>query len=337
MAGQLQLQARVLRKSLASTSIAALSSIPPIQIRHHATVKGIPPSMLACQLVAHNEPHQIRRIPTPRSLSAHDILLKVAVASLCHSDLEYHCGALHSKPPVTASHEGTGVVVATGPAVTRFQIGDRIMAGQTFDRCGECEDCRGPESYRHYCSHQGAMMSTERNGAFQEYLIVDARQACRIPDEMSFLTAAPLACAGITVWRGILEAGLTAGQWIGIVGSGGGLGHLGIQFARAKGLKIVGVDAREDGLALSRDMGANIVLDARMGKEKLVQETLKATGGRGVDATVNLSGAKSAAATGCAITRKHGTMVYIPVVSSTGLQESVTAANGAPAGFRVMR
>ncbi|RLL94965.1 hypothetical protein CFD26_101989 [Aspergillus turcosus] len=211
------------------------------------------------------------------------------------------------------SHEGTGVVIAKGDAVTRFDIGDRIMAGQTFDRCGECDDCRGPENYQHYCEHQGPMMSTERNGAFQEYLVVDAKQACRIPDEMSFLTAAPLACAGITIWRAILQTHLKAGQWLGIVGSGGGLGHLGIQFAKAKGLKVIGTDAREDGLALSREVGADLVLDARMGKEEVVRRVLTATGGKGVDAAITTSDAKAAVATACGMTRRHGTMVYVPV------------------------
>lgn len=283
-------------------------------VRGHVTISDLPDSMLACQILEYNKPHQIRRIPTPQNLAPHELLLKVAVSSLCHSDLEYQNGALDCALPVTASHEGTGVVVAKGDAVTRFDIGDRIMAGQTFDRCGKCDDCKGPENYQHYCEHQGPMMSTERNGAFQEYLVVDAKQACRIPDEMSFLTAAPLACAGITIWRAILQTQLKAGQWLGIVGSGGGLGHLGIQFAKARGLKVIGTDAREDGLALSREVGADLVLDARMGKEEVLRRVFAATGGKGVDATIATSDAKAAVATGCGMTRRHGTMVYVPVV-----------------------
>lgn len=287
-----------------------------MKARRRTTARGLSDSMLACQIVEYNRPHQIRRIPTPQTLSAHDLLLKVAVSSLCHSDLEYQNGALDCTLPVTASHEGTGVVVAKGGAATRFQIGDRIMAGQIFDRCGECDDYLGPENYQHYCEHQGATMSTERNGAFQEYLVVDARQAVKIPDQMSFLTAAPLACAGITVWRAILQVELTPGRWIGILGSGGGLGHLGIQFAKARGLHVVGVDTRDDGLVLSEEMGADVVLDARMPKDELIKKTFEATGGKGVDGTVRVSDARAAAGTACAITRKHGTMVYIPVVSS---------------------
>lgn len=285
--------------------------------------------MLAAQIIEHNTPHQIRSIPTPSpsTLAPHSLLLKVAVSSLCHSDLEYLSGALPSRLPVTASHEGTGTVLAAGAAVTAFAPGDRIMAGQTFDRCGACADCLGPEPYRHYCEFQGPMMSTTRDGAFQEYLVVDARQAVRLPDSMSFVTAAPLACAGVTMWRAMLNAGVKAGGWIGIVGSGGGLGHLGVQFARAMGLRVVGVDAREEALELTREVGAEVVVDARAGREGVVRQVMERTEGRGVDATVVVSGAKEAAGMGCAMTRRHGTMVYVPVVSELCGCEVGAAAN----------
>lgn len=159
------------------------------------------------------------------------------------------------------------------------------------------------------------MMSVQRNGAFQEYLVVDSREASRIPDEMTFETAAPLACAGITVWRGVLQAELKPGQWLGIVGSGGGLGHLGIQFAKARGLEVIGVDASDEGLALSREAGADVVVDARLGKEQVAKQAFKATDGKGVHATLNVSDAKLAAATACAITRNHGTVIQIALVS----------------------
>ena len=100
-----------------------------------------------------------------------------------------------------------------------------------------------------------------------------------------------------------------------IVGSGGGLGHLGVQFAKAKGLKVFAVDARDEGLSLSKECGADVVADAREGVDAVVAAAMKLNGGMGCDATVNVSDAKSAAHTACAITRKHGVMVQIAVVS----------------------
>ncbi|KAK3721496.1 hypothetical protein LTR37_003052 [Vermiconidia calcicola] len=276
----------------------------------------IPETMQACQMVEFNKPHRIRTIPAPQpsELRPFEVLIKVAVPSLCHSDLEYMKGTFPIALPVTASHEGTGTVVATGNDVTRFKPGDRVLAGQTFGRCGECDVCQGPEPNRHYCEKREPMMSVGgRNGAFQEYLVIDGREASPIPDKMSFVTAAPLACAGMTVWRAIKNAGLEPGEWLGIIGSGGGLGHLGIQFAKKVfGLKVVGVDARDEGLALSREAGADLVVDARQGKDAVAKEVKEATG-KGVHAVLELSGHPSAAENGTAITKNHGRFVQVAI------------------------
>ncbi|RMX77754.1 hypothetical protein D0869_09630, partial [Hortaea werneckii] len=105
--------------------------------------------------------------------------------------------------------------------------------------------------------------------------------------------------------------GLKAGEWIAIVGSGGGLGHLGCQFAKALGLQVIGVDAREEGLALTKENGADVVVDARKGKAEAVKEVHAVTNGHGADATVNLSDAETAAALACAVTKMHGLMVQV--------------------------
>ena len=288
----------------------------------------MPETMQACQIIEFNKPHQIKTIPTPsaKDLKEYDLLIKVAVPALCHSDLEYIKGVFPITLPVTASHEGTGTVLAFGSGVTRFQPGDRVVAGQTFGRCGDCEICNGPEDYRHYCPKREPMMSVDgRNGAFQEYLVIDGREATKIPDKMSFATAAPLACAGMTSWRAVKQAGLEKGEWLGIIGSGGGLGHLSIQFAqKAFGLKVVAVDARDEGLALSREMGADVVVDARKGKEAMVEEVMRATG-KGVKAVIELSGHPTAAATGGAITRNHGRFVQVAIVSTISTHYSYVA------------
>lgn len=101
------------------------------------------------------------------------------------------------------------------------------------------------------------------------------------------------------------------GQWIAIVGSGGGLGHLGVQFAKALGLQVVGIDARDEGLELTKQGGADVVIDARGGQEKVVEQVQKVTNGEGVPVTVNVSDAASAAALSCAVTAMHGTMIQI--------------------------
>ena len=215
--------------------------------------------------------------------------------------------------PMTGSHEGAGTVVAIGSNVSGFSEGDRIMCGLYLHTCGVCMDCQAPKekSWAQYCEHSDGAIGVNTDGAFAEYVQVDSRHAAKLPDKVSFETAAPLACAGCTVWRGVLQAGLAQGEWLAIVGSGGGLGHLGVQFAKALGLNIIGVDARDGALELSKKYEADLVVDARKGDTTIVEEVRKVTNGEGADATINVSDATSAAATACAITKRHGLLVQI--------------------------
>ena len=212
-------------------------------------------------------------------------------------------GVMRTKLPCVGSHEGAGTVVHLGSSVTEFKKGDRVMAGLPRNRCGHCRTCLGDENYRHYCPSLAGHVGVTLDGAFAEYMVVDGRESSKIPDDVSFEMAAPLACAGCTIWRGVLQTELTEGETIAIVGAGGGLGHLGCQFAKALGLMVVGLDAREEGLALAEDSGADVVIDATQKKEKVVSEVMKATNGMGADATVNVSDNDQAAALACAVTK----------------------------------
>jgi propanol-preferring alcohol dehydrogenase len=223
-------------------------------------------------------------------------------------------GKFGSSLPIIGSHEGAGTVIATGSEVKSFKPGDRIMCGLMRDGCGKCPTCEGPEDYRHYCPNAGPGLGIMRDGAFAEFLICDANQSNKLPDKVSFETAAPLACAGRTIYRGIVQSRVPKGEWLGLIGSGGGLGHLGIQFAKAFGMKVVGIDARDEGLELSKHFGADLAVDARRKKEEVVKEVQNATGGRGCYATVNISDGKTAADLACAITRMHGRMIQIAQV-----------------------
>lgn len=242
-------------------------------------------------------------------------------------------GFFNTSLPITASHEGAGTVVAAGSTASHW-VGSRVMCGQQFHACGRCADCTSPnEGWRLYwwvlllvtCSwnlHRKAdegvsaygegKCGVHRDGFFAEYALCDARSSTILPRVVRFLNAAALACTGRTVWRAIEQTGLEAGQWIALVGSGGGLGHLGVQFAKQRGLKVVGIDARDDMLVVTREMGADVVVDAREGRVAVVNKVHEVTGSaKGVDATVNLSDAREAAALACAVTRMHGEVVQV--------------------------
>ncbi|KAF7913849.1 uncharacterized protein EAF01_000255 [Botrytis porri] len=261
--------------------------------------QGVPDKMLAAQVIEFNQPYKIHHIPTPRGpLHEHDILIRVAAASLCHTDSMVSAGILATPLPCVASHEGAGTIIAIGSSVSGFKPGDRILCSLTYHRCGVCTDCTGPEHDRQYCAHSGGNLGIVRDGSFAEYEVVDGRE-----------------CRG-----GIVRAGLKAGQWIAIVGAGGGLGHLGVQFAKALGLNVIAVDARDEALQLAKDCGADLLVDARQDKNKVIEDVQKVTGGLGADSTLNVSDHKSAAATAVAVTKRladpkfakiDGTMIQI--------------------------
>lgn len=277
-------------------------------------LESLPKTMKAIQVVEFKKPYKINEVPVPTDLGPSDLLVKVAVASNCHTDSMVQHGVFGCPLPQTASHEGSGTVVAVGgeeASKRGFKEGDRVMVGIPLHPCGRCGDCLGPENQTQYCGNVEGMVGVHIDGCFAEYVKCDSRTTTKLPDQVSFLSAAPLACAGRTVWRAVLQTGLKKGEWLAIVGSGGGLGHLGVQFAKALGLQVIGVDARDEGLELTTKYGADVVVDARKGKEAVVKEVQAVTNGQGADATVNLSDHQTAAGLACAITKMHGDVIQI--------------------------
>ncbi|RYP44980.1 hypothetical protein DL768_008617 [Monosporascus sp. mg162] len=276
---------------------------------------SIPSEMLAVQLTKYQTAPVVHKIPTPQpsSLGPHDLLLRTAVASLCHTDLMVQDGVFQSALPITMSHEGTGVVAATGSSVTAFKPGDRVVSGLVQNTCGQCESCDAPagQDWKQYCVAPGGVIGIRSDGAFAQYHVADSRMSCHVPDGVSLLTAAPLACAGVSVYRAVRMARVQPGCYLAIVGAGGGLGHFGVQFAKARGLTVIAIDARDGGLELARQVGADHVLDARAGKEQVVAQVHALTGGRGVDAVVNVSDHPTTTALSAAITRQHGTVILV--------------------------
>lgn len=187
---------------------------------------SIPKEMKAIQVVEFNKPYKINTIPVPSDLGPHDLLVKVAVASNCHTDSMVVHGDFGSKLPQTASHEGSGTVVALGEEAKKrgFEVGTRVMCGIPLHPCGSCGDCTAKSGDSQYCTEIEGHVGVTTQGCFADFVKADSRSSTALPDAVTFLSAAPLACAGRTVWRSVLQTGLKKGEWVCIVGSGGGLG-----------------------------------------------------------------------------------------------------------------
>lgn len=219
-------------------------------------------------------------------------------------------GRMNGPPPMSLSHEPTGTIVSLGEeAKKEFAIGDRIASLLFYNPCGTCDACTGPPEMTHRCQKMTGFIGCSVNGAMQQYLIVDSREVAKIPDSMSFIDAAPLTCAGATVWRALKVSKAAAGSWLAIVGSGGGLGHLLVAFAKLKGVKVIGMEAREQALELTRRAGADYTIDVRAPDH--IEQVKRITGGPGVDATIVLADAQSATTSGLKVTKNDAHVVQI--------------------------
>ncbi|BCJ37008.1 NADP-dependent alcohol dehydrogenase [Actinocatenispora thailandica] len=224
-----------------------------------------------------------------RDLRDDDIAVRVDYCGVCHSDLHRIRGVFRDEGALVPGHEFTGTVTATGSAVTAFTPGDRVAVGTVVDSCGECAMCRAGQE--NYC-HQGATSTyggtdridgtPTRGGYSREYVLRD-RFAYRLPEALDAATAAPLLCAGITMWEPMRAAGVGPGSRVAIAGLGG-LGHLGVKFAAALGAEVTVLSRTPDKAADACRLGATDLLvstdddqlAAACGRFDLVLDTISA-------------------------------------------------------------
>ena len=203
------------------------------------------------------------------------ILVKYEATGVCHTDLHAANGdwPVKPSPPFIPGHEGVGYVAKLGAGVSRIKEGDRVGVPWLHTACGCCSPCR--TGWETLCgSQQNTGYSV--NGTFAQYGLADPDFVGRLPDNLEFGPAAPILCAGVTVYKGLKEAEVKPGEWVVISGIGG-LGHMAVQYAKAMGMHVVAADIHEDKLKLAKDLGADVVVN---GTDKdAIAQVQKATGG----------------------------------------------------------
>ncbi|GAA1579489.1 NAD(P)-dependent alcohol dehydrogenase [Streptomyces globosus] len=202
----------------------------------------------------------LERTTVPRRpVGEHDVLIEIKYAGICHSDIhQARDGWGEGIFPMVPGHEIAGVVAEVGPGVTRYAVGDRVGVGCFVDSCRTCEYClRGQEQY---CVEgmTGTYNALDRSGeptygGYSTHLVVDENYAVRIPDALPLDQAAPLLCAGITLYSPLRHWGAGPGKKVAVVGLGG-LGHMGVKIANALGAEVTvlsqSLRKQEDGLRL---------------------------------------------------------------------------------------
>ncbi|BCM86947.1 zinc-dependent alcohol dehydrogenase family protein [Methylobacterium indicum] len=204
---------------------------------------------------------EIRDVPDP-SPAADGVVIDVKATGLCRSD--WHGWKGHDtdiRLPHVPGHEFAGVVAAVGPRVQRFRVGDRVTV-PFIAACGQCGECHA--GHQQVCEAQFQPGFTHW-GSFAEYVAIDRadHNLVRLPDDMTFATAASLGCRFATSFRAVVDQGrVRGGEWVAVHGAGG-VGLSAIMIAAALGANVVAVDIAESKLALARAMGACATINSR--------------------------------------------------------------------------
>ena len=208
------------------------------------------------------------------------VRIRVEACGICHTDATTVMGIYPGLTlPRVPGHEVVGRIEAMGPGVSRWKIGQRVGVGLIAGEDGVCEPCRRGDSVN--CLNPAVSGVTADRG-YAELMIAEARGIASIPDELSSAEAAPLLCAGVTTYNALRNAGLRSGDLVAVQGIGG-LGHLGVQFARHMGFRTVAIGRGRDKEKLAKDLGAHFYIDAA--SEDAAAALQRMGGARGILAT----------------------------------------------------
>ncbi|MFZ0798727.1 MAG: zinc-dependent alcohol dehydrogenase [Terriglobales bacterium] len=274
--------------------------------------------MKAAVLHAFKAPLSLEDAPRPEP-GADEVLIKVEVCGVCHSDLHVADGdwtqlAGIVKKPLILGHEIVGRVVERGAAVQSIeetvqesaqesvQVGDRVGVPWVQWTCGQCEFCR--EGNENLCVRQ-RITGVTVDGGYAEFAKAPASHVVKIPEPLSSEQAAPLLCAGVTVHRALKQSKIRAGQRLAVFGVGG-LGHIAVQIGRAVGAEVTAVDISEEKLALAKSLGATRTLNAATSD---VVKQVRGSGG--VHVALVTSAAKSAYDMAFYCVRPTGTLLAV--------------------------
>jgi D-arabinose 1-dehydrogenase-like Zn-dependent alcohol dehydrogenase len=249
-------------------------------------------SMRAVQVSEPGGPFELveREVPEPRR---EEVLVRVQACGICGGDSAIKDGHFPGVSyPRVPGHEIAGVITALGEGVRGWEVGQRVGVGWFGGNCGYCRPCRHGEAMS--CENMGIPGVIAIDGGYADYVVVRQNALALIPDELAAEDAAPLMCAGLTTYNGLRHAGAHGGAVVAVLGVGG-LGHLGVQFARKLGFHTVAIARGREKEELARRLGAHQYIDSTA--QDPAEELTRLGGARVILATVT-SGAAMAAVVG---------------------------------------
>ncbi|GMF21187.1 unnamed protein product [Phytophthora lilii] len=282
---------------------------------------NIPKTQTAVMYEADNAPLQVRDdwpVVQPEDLKPGEVLVRIAYTGVCHSDLSVWEGEgppLPKKFPMVGGHEGAGYIAAIGEHTrTNLKVGDAVGVKWLAHTCLGCGDCR--KGYETTCVSAGVHGLT-CHGSFQQWCVSFADHVTPIPEGLDLASAAPILCAGMTVYKALKQIGGSPGEYVVIPGAGGGLGHLACQYARAMGYKVVAIDTGDDKRKLIESYGIKDFIDFKEGN--VIEQVRAATGGRGGHATIVVADSTAAYKDALMLLRPRGTLVAVGVPTGAAI------------------
>jgi propanol-preferring alcohol dehydrogenase len=186
------------------------------------------------------------------------VRIRVQACGVCHSDAGTVEGVFPIAWPRVPGHEAVGVIDMLGAGVEGWTVGQRVGVGFLGGSCGHCQQCRRGDLVS--CLNQ-EFTGIQHDGGYAEVLIARASGLMSIPDELSAVDAAPLLCAGLTTFSALRNSSAKAGDLVGVLGIGG-LGHLGVQYARHMGFEVAAIGRGADKAELAKKLGAHHYVDS---------------------------------------------------------------------------
>lgn len=261
-------------------------------------------TMRAVQVTGPNKPFELVERPIPEP-GPGTVRVKVQACGICHSDSlvkEGHYPGLQF--PRIPGHEVAGVIDAVGPGVAGWQPGQRVGVGWHGGYCSHCPPCRRGDFF---ACETAQVTGISFDGGYAEYMIAPATAIAQIPVDLSPFEVAPLMCAGLTTFNALRNCGAVPGDVVAILGLGG-LGHLGVQFAKRMGFHTVAIARGKDKESLAKQLGAAVYIDSQ--SQEPAAELQKLGGAKAIVSTVTAADAVAAAQGGLGI---KGTFMVLGV------------------------
>jgi len=285
---------------------------------------NIPKEQKACIFHQKGGPVKLETVPViqPKDLKPGEALVRVQYSGVCHTDLHAMLGdwPVDNKLPLIGGHEGAGYIVALNDETTDLKVGDNVGIKWIAHSCNKCEFCR--QGYEPLCK-QAQCSGYTVDGSFQQFAVSYTSQLTKIPDGLPLDDAAPILCAGVTVYKAIKEANVRPGEWLVIPGAGGGLGHLALQYAAFMGIRTIAIDTGDEKKKLCEKLGAAKFLDFKAEKDMVKAVQASVPDGLGPHGAVVAASGAAAYEQAMEYIRPHGTCVMVGLPPDCAVQVPV--------------